>query len=57
MDLTEIPDAHSGDGVVVLGSDGESEITLTDVLRSQPDLEAPEIGLEIGRSVMRRYVH
>jgi alanine racemase len=41
VDLTEIPDAHSGDGVVVLGSDGESEITLTDVLRSQPDLEAP----------------
>jgi alanine racemase len=56
VDLTEIPEARSGDEVVVLGGAGAREITLADVLRSHPDLDATEIGLEIGRSVLRRYV-
>ncbi len=56
VDLTEIPDARSGDEVVVIGGVGALEITLADVLRSHPDLDATEIGLEIGRSVVRRYV-
>jgi len=55
VDLTDIPEARTGDRVVVLGSDGTGEITLADVLRTHPDLDAPEIGLEIGQSVVRRY--
>jgi alanine racemase len=56
VDLTDIPDARVGDEVVVLGAGGAREITLADVLRSHPELDAPEVGLEIGRSVTRRYV-
>jgi len=50
VDLTEIAEARSGDDVVVIGTDGESEITITDVLRAHPDLDATEVGLEVGRN-------
>ena len=56
VDLTEIPDAHSGDAVTIIGSDEALKITVTDVLRHQPDLDAPAIGLELRESIARRFV-
>ena len=56
VDLSEIAEARSGDDVVVIGTDGESEITIADVLRAHPDLDATEVGVELGRTVERHYV-
>lgn len=56
VDLTEIPDARSGDDVVVIGGQGSAEISPAEVMAYQGMDRQTSLALEVRHSVAREYV-
>jgi alanine racemase len=56
LDLTEHPDAQPGDEVVLIGRQGDEEITLDEVVRHRRLPLAAHVPIEIRTSIPRRYV-
>ena len=54
IDLTAIPDAQVGDEVVVIGRQGDTEITLAEVARRR-DIGIHQVATTIGPRVTRVY--
>jgi alanine racemase len=55
VDLTDVPEATSGDEVVLLGRSGDQEITLAD-LAAQWGTGIGELYAAIGKTIHRRYL-
>lgn len=55
LDLTTVPDAALGDEAVLIGCQGDAEITLDDVARRQA-VDPQVLALEVGPRVTRVYV-
>jgi alanine racemase len=55
VDLTDVPDAEVGDEVVLLGRNGDAQITIDD-LGAQWGLETSELAPVIGRTMRRVYL-
>jgi alanine racemase len=54
VDLTSVPDARVGDEVVIIGRQGDAEITLAEVARRR-GLDPVQVTLAVGRRVARVY--
>jgi alanine racemase len=54
VDLTSVPDARVGDEVVIIGRQGDAEITLAEVARCR-GLDPVQVTLAVGRRVARVY--
>jgi alanine racemase len=57
LDLTEVPDARAGDEVVVIGRQGDDEITLTEVAEYQNFAKASGLGALVRETVPKVYVN
>lgn len=55
VDLTDVPDAETGDEVVVIGAQGGQRITADEVVGYQKGIAAVELALAVRRSVRRVY--
>jgi alanine racemase len=55
IDLTDVPEAITGDEVVLLGTSGELAITV-DELAEQWGVDPAEVYTSVGRSIRRVYV-
>jgi alanine racemase len=55
VDLTDVPEAETGDEVVLLGASGELTITVDD-LAEQWGVDTAEVYASVGRSIRRVYV-
>ncbi len=56
VDVSDIPDCHTGDEVVLLGEDGDDEITVTELARKAGTIPY-EITCRLGRNLPREYLH
>jgi alanine racemase len=56
VDVTDIPACKAGDEVILLGRDGEDEITVTTLARQAGTIPY-EITCRLGRNLPREYIH